>query len=47
MREAQLAPLATWKYFYVLIGTAAARLPGLMFVVVTLIAGVRMSAPPF
>lgn len=41
MPEAQLAPLATWQNFYVIIGTAAATLTGLMFVVVTLIAGRR------
>ena len=42
MQEAQLAPLATWQTFYILIGTAAATLTGLMFVVVTLLAGVRV-----
>ena len=45
MQEAVLAPLATWQNFYVIIGTAAATLTGLLFVVATLIAGVRMSAP--
>jgi hypothetical protein len=40
MQEAVL-PLVAWQTFYVLIGTAAATLTGLMFVVVTLIAGVR------
>jgi hypothetical protein len=34
--------LTTWQNFYVLIGTAAATLTGLMFVVVTLSAGVRV-----
>lgn len=41
MQEAVLAPLVAWQNFYVIIGTAAATLTGLMFVVVTLIAGVR------
>jgi len=47
MSEAVLAPLAAWQNFYVIIGSAAATLTGLMFVVVTLIAGVRlrMSSP--
>jgi hypothetical protein len=42
MQEAVLSPLAPWQNFYVIIGTAAARLSGLMFVVITLIAGVRV-----
>jgi hypothetical protein len=42
MQEALLSPLATWHNFYGIIGTAAATLTGLMFVVVTLIAGVRV-----
>jgi hypothetical protein len=42
MQEAVLSPLATWQTFYVLVGTAAATLTGLMFVVATLIAGVRV-----
>ncbi len=47
MQEAVLSPLAAWQNFYVLIGTAAATLTGLMFVVATLIAGerVRVSSP--
>ena len=32
---------ATWQNFYVIIGTAAAALTGLMFVVITLLAGTR------
>jgi hypothetical protein len=44
MQEALLSPLATWQNFYVIIGTAAATLTGLTFVVVTLIAGVRLRA---
>jgi hypothetical protein len=41
MQEAVLSPLATWQNFYVLIGSAAATLTGLMFVVITLSAGAR------
>ncbi len=41
MREAGISFLTTWQNFYVIIGTAAATLTGLMFVVMTLIAGVR------
>jgi hypothetical protein len=41
MQEAALLPLATWQTFYVLVGTAAATLTGLMFVVITVNAGVR------
>src|SRR6266849_3028639 len=41
MQEAAVSPLATWQNFYVIIGSAAAALTGLMFVVITLIAGVR------
>lgn len=42
MQEALLSPLAAWQNFYGIIGTAAATLTGLMFVVATLIAGVRL-----
>jgi hypothetical protein len=45
MQEAVLSPLATWQNFYVIIGSAAATLTGLMFVVVTLIAGDRVRVP--
>jgi hypothetical protein len=47
MQEALLSPLATWHTFYGIIGTAAATLTGLLFVVVTLIARVqvRVSSP--
>ncbi len=38
MQEAMVAPLTTWANFYVIIGSAAAALTGLMFVVITLIA---------
>jgi hypothetical protein len=46
MQEAVLSPLATWQSFYVLIGSAAATLTGLMFVVITLIAGGRVRVSP-
>jgi hypothetical protein len=42
MREATLAPLIVWETFYTIIGSAAAALTGLMFVVITLIAGNRV-----
>jgi hypothetical protein len=45
MLLAQLAPLTTWQTFYILIGTASATLTGLMFIVVTLLAGVRARIP--
>jgi hypothetical protein len=41
MQEAAVSLLTTWGSFYVIIGTAAAALTGLMFVVITLIAGAR------
>ena len=44
MQEAAVLPLATWQNFYVIIGSAAATLTGLMFVVITLIARVRVRA---
>src|SRR5258707_9786184 len=42
MQEAGVSFLSTWQNFDVLIGTAAATLTGLIFVVMTLIAGVRV-----
>jgi hypothetical protein len=39
--EAALSPLAPWQNFYVIIGSAAAALTGLMFVVITLVMGTR------
>jgi len=42
MQEAVLAPLAAWQNFSVIIGSAAATLTGLLFVVIALIAGVRV-----
>ena len=41
MQEAGVSFLSTWQNFYVIIGSAAAALTGLLFVVATLIAGVR------
>jgi hypothetical protein len=41
MQEAAVLPLPTWQNFYVIIGTAAATLTGLMFVAMTLTARVR------
>src|SRR5690348_7533286 len=47
MREAAVLPLPTWQNFYVIIGSAAATLTGLMFVVITLTtrSRVRRSLP--
>lgn len=48
MQEATVSPLVAWENFYVIVGTAAAALTGLMFIVVTLISGARQrteSAP--
>jgi hypothetical protein len=47
MSEAVLAPLAAWQNFYVIIGSAAATLTGLLFVVITLVSGAlgRVSSP--
>jgi hypothetical protein len=42
MPEATVSPLLAWTNFYVIIGSAAAALTGLMFVVITLIAGSQM-----
>jgi hypothetical protein len=42
MSHALLAPLAVWQNFYVIVGTAAATLTGLMFVVITLLVQLRM-----
>src|SRR5439155_21823545 len=41
VQEAALSPLATWQNFYVITGSAAATLTGLMFVVISLIVGTR------
>jgi hypothetical protein len=47
MSEAVLSSLAAWQNFYVIIGSAAARLSGLLFVVITLVSGAlgRVSSP--
>jgi len=42
MSEALLAPLAAWQTYYVIVGTAAATLTGLMFVAITLMAQLRV-----
>jgi hypothetical protein len=39
MHQAAVSPLPAWENFYVIIGSAAAALTGLMFIVITLIAG--------
>ncbi len=41
----ELALLSNWQNFYMLIGTAAATLTGLMFVATTLIAGIETHLP--
>lgn len=43
MQSALLPPLAIWQNFYVIIGSAAATLTGLMFIVVTLTATLHMA----
>ena len=45
MPEVALLPLATWQNFYIIVGTAAATLTGLMFVVITLMAQLRVHPP--
>src|SRR5437762_4327534 len=42
MQEAAVSLLTTWQNFYVIIGSSAAALTGLMFVVITLIAGAQV-----
>ncbi len=42
MQNATVLPLAAWQNFYVIIGSAAGALTGLMFVVITLIAGTQV-----
>ena len=41
MQGSELTILSNWQNFYMIIGTAAATLTGLMFVVTTLIAGIE------
>ena len=45
MLEATVPILATWQNFYVIVGTAAATLTGLMFIAVTLVVGRRNQMP--
>ena len=42
MIEAMVSPISTWQNFYVIIGSSAGALTGLMFVVMTLISGSRV-----
>ena len=42
VQEAAVSLLTTWQNFYVIIGSSAAALTGLMFVVITLIAGAQV-----
>ena len=42
MQDATVSPLLPWANFYVIVGSAAAALTGLMFVVITLIAGTKV-----
>ncbi|HEU0003617.1 MAG TPA: hypothetical protein VFQ36_22105 [Ktedonobacteraceae bacterium] len=42
MQETTVSILTAWQNFYVIIGSSAGALTGLMFVVITLIAGTRM-----
>jgi len=37
-----VSPLRAWTDFYVIVGSSAAALTGLMFVVITLVAGIRV-----
>ena len=46
MHDAVAFPLTSWTNFYVIIGSAAAALTGLMFVVITLIAGAQVPRSP-
>ena len=46
MQEAGVSFLTTWQNFYVIIGSAAATLTGLTFVVITLIVGGRVRVSP-
>jgi hypothetical protein len=41
VQETAVSLLTSWENFYVIIGSSAAALTGLMFVVITLIAGMR------
>ena len=41
MREAAVSILSTWQNFYVIVGSSAGALTGLMFIVITLLSGAR------
>jgi len=41
MQGSELPLLSSWQNFYILVGTAAATLTGLMFVATTLIVGIE------
>ena len=41
MQDTASSPIAAWSNFYVITGSSAAALTGLMFVVITLVAGDR------
>jgi hypothetical protein len=45
MQGSDLSLLSNWQNFYMLIGTAAATLTGLMFVATTLVAGIDTHVP--
>lgn len=45
MQAAGLPVLASWQNFYMIIGTAAATLTGLMFIAITLVAGIDVHVP--
>ncbi len=45
MQEAGLPFLTSWENFYIIVGSAAATLTGLMFVVITLLAGIESQLP--
>lgn len=45
MQGAGLPYLTNWQNFYIIIGAAAATLTGLMFIVITLIAGIDVHVP--
>lgn len=45
MQGSELSLLGSWQNFYMIMGTAAATLTGLMFIATTLIAGIDTHAP--
>jgi hypothetical protein len=44
VEESVLAPLSSWESFYVIVGSSAAALTGLQFVVIALVADLRQSS---